>query len=86
MKKRDIKFLIFNFYRWINFKHGPNSLGIQQPACNGCGNCLSGCNTGAKNTLNLNYLADAKAHGAHIFTEVCPGGCDGPIFPFEPFC
>ena len=23
-----------------------------------------------KNSLNFNYLADAKAHGAHIFTKV----------------
>ena len=57
-------------FRWINFQKHANPFGIEQPACNGCGNCLSGCNIGAKNTLNLNYLADARAHGAHIFTEV----------------
>ena len=43
---------------------------FDQPACNGCGNCCSGCNTGAKNTLNMNYLPDAKVHGAHLFTCV----------------
>ena len=57
--------------RYVNFDGSkPNALGIHQPACNNCGNCCGGCNTGAKNTLNMNYLPDAKAHGAQIFTEV----------------
>eukprot|EP00794_Sanderia_malayensis_P000593 gene593-1255_t len=43
---------------------------FDQPACNACGNCCSGCNTGAKNTLNMTYLPDAKAHGAQIFTMI----------------
>eukprot|EP00794_Sanderia_malayensis_P000205 gene205-819_t len=54
----------------VNFKDEPNRIGIKQPSCNGCGNCSSGCNTGAKKTLNTNYLPDAKAHGAHIFTQI----------------
>ena len=57
-------------FRWINFQRGANPFGIEQAACIGCGNCLTGCNVGAKNSLNFNYLADAKAHGAHIFTKV----------------
>jgi len=45
-----------------------NRSGFVQPACNLCGNCCSGCNTGAKNTVNTNYIADAWAHGAKVFT------------------
>ncbi len=52
-----------------NAPHG-NHVGVPQPACNGCGNCIGGCNTGAKNSINMNYLADAKYHGAEIFTRV----------------
>lgn len=48
----------------------PNHVGVPQPKCTGCGNCVGGCNVGAKNTLNMNYLPDAKAHGAELFTEV----------------
>ncbi len=56
---------------YVNFEdRQKNHVGIPQPACINCGNCCGGCNTGAKNTLNMNYLPDAKAHGAHIFTEV----------------
>ncbi|XP_041462772.1 uncharacterized protein LOC121413862 isoform X1 [Lytechinus variegatus] len=56
---------------YVNFKKTKkNHIGLPQPACVGCGNCCSGCNTGAKNTLNMNYLPDAKAHGAYMFTEV----------------
>lgn len=47
-----------------------NHVGVPQPKCTACGNCCGGCNVGAKNTLNMNYLPDAKAHGAEIFTEV----------------
>ena len=47
-----------------------NHVGVPQPKCTACGNCVGGCNVGSKNTLNMNYLPDAKAHGAEIFTEV----------------
>ena len=56
---------------YVNFKHAEkNDFGIPQPACNGCGNCVGGCNVGAKNTLNFNYLPDARTFGADIFTQV----------------
>ena len=62
-----------NFYRPpinVNFKDGVNHVGVDQTACNGCGDCVSGCNVGAKNTTLMNYLPDAYNHGAKIFTEV----------------
>ena len=56
---------------YVTFEDKPsNHVGVPQPKCTGCGNCCGGCNVGAKNTLNMNYLPDAKAHGAEIFTEV----------------
>jgi cholesterol oxidase len=38
--------------------------------CQLCGDCVSGCNYGAKSSLVMNYLPDARANGAKIFTEV----------------
>ena len=54
----------------VTFADGPNAAGVQQSACVGCGNCVSGCNFSAKNTVLMNYLPDAVAHGAQIFTNV----------------
>jgi cholesterol oxidase len=52
----------------VNFEGGVNHVGVEQPACNGCGNCVGGCNRGSKNTLLANYLPDAVNHGAQLFT------------------
>lgn len=54
----------------VTFLAGVNSAGVDQPACTGCGDCVTGCNVGAKNTLLMNYLPDAHRWGAHIFTGV----------------
>ncbi len=54
----------------VTFAAGPNAAGVRQNACTLCGDCCSGCNYGAKNTVLMNYLPDAYSHGAHIFTEV----------------
>lgn len=54
----------------VTFTDGPNAAGIEQPACNMCGDCISGCNSGAKNTVLMNYLPDAVANGAKVFTKV----------------
>lgn len=64
----------------VNFQaRRPNWLGELQEACTDCGDCITGCNVGAKNTLRMNYLPYARAHGAIIFTEmeishVCESG------------
>jgi cholesterol oxidase len=59
----------------------PNHVGVHQRLCTLCGDCITGCNVRAKNTLYMNYLPLAKQHGAQIFTQVAvdylvraPGG------------
>jgi cholesterol oxidase len=54
----------------VTFEAGANAAGVEQPACTGCGDCVTGCNVGAKNTLLMNYLPDAHRWGAKIFTGV----------------
>ena len=52
----------------VSFKDGFNAAGIWQAACTDCGDCVSGCNYGAKNTTLMNYLPDAATAGAEIYT------------------
>jgi cholesterol oxidase len=54
----------------VTFTEGVNQVGVEQKACTLCGDCVSGCNYSAKNTVLMNYLPDAKNHGAEIFTRV----------------
>ncbi len=54
---------------FVRFENGLNENGIEQPECISCGNCCTGCNTGAKNTLTTNYLPKAKRDGAELYTE-----------------
>lgn len=54
----------------VSFSDGPSPAGVTQHACQLCGDCVSGCNYSAKNTLLMNYLPDAQRHGAELFTEV----------------
>jgi cholesterol oxidase len=55
----------------VNFTvEGANHVGVEQHKCTDCGDCVTGCNYAAKNTLIMNYLPDAVNHGAEIFTEV----------------
>jgi cholesterol oxidase len=47
-----------------------NRQGMLQRGCIDCGDCLSGCNVGAKNTLAMNYLPLARRAGVEMFTGV----------------
>jgi len=48
---------------------GPNVVGVMQYACRNCGDCWSGCNVGAKNTVGITYIVDAIDHGATVLCE-----------------
>lgn len=54
----------------IAFSDGVTAAGVRQAACTHCGDCMGGCNVGAKTTVHSTYLADAANHGAQIFTHV----------------
>jgi cholesterol oxidase len=54
----------------VTFKDGLNQVGVEQSACKLCGDCASGCNHRAKNTVLMNYLPESKNHGAEIYTRV----------------
>ena len=54
----------------VNFDiDGQNEHGVEQHPCIDCGDCVTGCNVGAKNTLYMNYLPMAAKAGAKIFTQ-----------------
>lgn len=54
----------------VTFEDDVNHVGVEQKACVLCGDCISGCNYWAKNTTLMNYLPDARNHGAEIFCQV----------------
>jgi cholesterol oxidase len=43
---------------------------VQRRRCIACGNCVTGCNVGAKSTLATNYLPMARALGVDLFVRV----------------
>ncbi|MEM7474322.1 MAG: GMC family oxidoreductase N-terminal domain-containing protein [Planctomycetota bacterium] len=47
-----------------------NRQGLRQRGCIDCGDCLTGCNVGAKSSLAQNYLPIARRAGAEIFPQV----------------
>jgi cholesterol oxidase len=58
----------------------PNRDGVLQYGCTFVGECVLGCNQGAKNSLDYNYLAVAERAGAAALTEsevVRIEPCDG---------
>ncbi len=62
----------------------PNLHHATRTTCRLCGECDIGCNYGAKNTLDYNYLSRAKDHGAVIRTlsevkRIDCGPCGGYV-------
>jgi len=51
----------------VTFRRELNHANVMQSECTLCGDCCAGCNVGAKNTVQMTYLADAYNHGADIF-------------------
>ena len=49
-----------------NSKKFTNEFGKEQGTCVHCGDCDLGCSVGARNTLDLNYLARAESKGAEV--------------------
>lgn len=56
-------------YRHLD-QQARNRQGMIQRPCTNCGDCITGCNVGAKNTLNYNYLPIAKWNGTEMYTQV----------------
>ena len=54
----------------ITFGARTNAQGMRQRGCVQCGDCATGCNVGAKHSLDMNYLPLAWTGGALLFTQV----------------
>ena len=52
----------------ISMTEDTNLSGVSLSACNQCGDCATGCNHGAKNSLDENLLVEAHRRGAEIYT------------------
>jgi cholesterol oxidase len=46
----------------------PNQSQVQMTSCNFCGDCATGCNFGAKNSLDVNLLVEANRGNVRIIT------------------
>jgi cholesterol oxidase len=53
----------------VAFSDRTNAQGIRQHGCIECGDCSTGCNVGAKHSLDMNYLPLAWSGGALMFTQ-----------------
>lgn len=68
-RQRQLSYLPLN----ITYKEamrGDPKHPVQGHECSLCGNCTTGCNVGAKGTLQTNYLPRATAAGAMIFAGI----------------
>ena len=54
----------------VQYESGPNNAGVHQNACTECGNCVTGCNVGAKGTLDRNLIPLAVSRGLEVYTNV----------------
>ena len=52
----------------VAMQDGPNQADLTLDACKRCGDCATGCNHNAKNSLDRNLLVQARRRGAEIFT------------------
>lgn len=52
----------------VAMRDGPNAAGVQLNACKLCGDCTTGCNFNAKDSLDTNLLVRARRQGAELFT------------------
>lgn len=53
----------------VTFADRTNAQGMRQHGCVQCGDCATGCNVGAKHSLDMNYLPLAWSGGALLFTQ-----------------
>jgi cholesterol oxidase len=75
-------------FNYAKSKPWKNAQGIDQGTCVHCGNCDLGCPTGARNTLDLNYIPQAENHGAevrplHLVDCITPVGKNGYRVDFK---
>ena len=69
-RAREIGSTAFPLNIAVNFTiDGVNEHRQEQKPCTDCGDCITGCNVGAKNTLAMNYLPMAASAGAEIYTQ-----------------
>ena len=54
----------------VTFDGRVNRQGMRQHGCVQCGDCATGCNVGAKNSLDMNYLPLAWSLGTELFAQV----------------
>nr|WP_301334232.1 GMC oxidoreductase [Solimonas sp. SE-A11] len=54
----------------VAMRDGPNAEGVQLSACKLCGDCATGCNYGAKESLDTNLLVRAARYQADIWCGV----------------
>ena len=52
----------------VALQHDRSSANVRLKPCIQCGDCVTGCNHGAKDSLDLNLLASAASRGAAIYT------------------
>src|SRR5438270_9753652 len=75
-------------FNYAKSKPWKNAQGIDQGTCVHCGNCDLGCPTGARNTLDLNYIPQAENQGAevrplHLVDCITPAGNSGYRVDFK---